>query len=168
MNERMNKRMMNEWWVGGWVDGWREGGREGGTDGQMDRGRDGWMDRRQMDDGWWTGGWMNGKLQKCMSTKAAIAHRIRWFHWALHHQIAECMWACPTQANELTVDECVEDGESMAMPNEFYKQCRVWCFYSPFRTSTALLIYLQKWSSFALPRVLALLVISPCPLQICI
>ena len=34
------------------------------------------------------------------------------------------------------------------MPNEFYKkQCHVWCFYN----STALLIYLQKWSSFALP-----------------
>ena len=40
----------------------------------------------------------------------------------------------------------------MAMPNEFYKkQCHVWYFYSPFHISTALLIYLQKWSSFALP-----------------
>ena len=55
-------------------------------------------------------------------------------------------------STELTVDERVEDGESMAMPNEFYKkQCHVWCFYSPFHISTALLIYLQKWSSFALP-----------------
>ena len=26
----------------------------------------------------------------------AVAHGIRQFHWALHHQIAECMWACPT------------------------------------------------------------------------
>ena len=56
------------------------------------------------------------------------------------------------ESMELTVNECVEDGESMAMLNEFYKkQCHVWCFYSPFHISTALLIYLQKWSSFVLP-----------------
>ena len=53
---------------------------------------------------------------------------------------------------ELAVNECVEDGKSMAMPNELYKkQCHVWCFYSSFHISTALLIYLHKWSSFALP-----------------
>ena len=29
-------------------------------------------------------------------------------------------------STELAVDECVEDGESMAMPNEFYKkQCHI-------------------------------------------
>ena len=27
------------------------------------------------------------------------------------------------ESMELTVDEWVEDGESMAMPNEFYKPC---------------------------------------------
>ena len=30
------------------------------------------------------------------------------------------------ESTELTVGECIEDGESMAMPNEFYKkQCHV-------------------------------------------
>ena len=30
------------------------------------------------------------------------------------------------ESTELKVDECVEDGKSMAMPNEFYKkQCHV-------------------------------------------
>ena len=30
------------------------------------------------------------------------------------------------ELTELAVDECIEDGESMAMPNEFYKkQCHV-------------------------------------------
>ena len=32
--------------------------------------------------------------QKALSS--ASAYRIRWFHWALHHQIAECTSACPT------------------------------------------------------------------------
>ena len=42
------------------------------------------------------------------------------------------------ESTELAVDERVEDGESMAMPNEFYKnQCHV-SFYSPFHISTAL------------------------------
>ena len=37
--------------------------------------------------------------------------------------------------------------------NKFYeKQCHVWCFYSPFHISSTLLIdYLQKWSSFTRP-----------------
>ena len=53
---------------------------------------------------------------------------------------------------ELAVDERIEDGESMAMPNEFCKKrCHVWCFYSPYHISTILLIYLQNWSSFTLP-----------------
>ena len=29
------------------------------------------------------------------------------------------------ESTELAVDERIEDGESMAMPNEFYKQCHV-------------------------------------------
>ena len=45
------------------------------------------------------------------------------------------------ESTELAVDERVEDGESVAMLNEFYKkQCHVGCFYSPFHISTALLI----------------------------
>ena len=47
------------------------------------------------------------------------------------------------ESTELAVDERVGDGESMAMPNELYKK-KCLCFYSPFRISTALLIYLQK------------------------
>ena len=34
------------------------------------------------------------KLYKKHSIRAA-AHRISLFYWALHHQIAECTWACP-------------------------------------------------------------------------
>ena len=29
------------------------------------------------------------------------------------------------ESTELAVDECIEDGESMVMLNEFYKQCHV-------------------------------------------
>ena len=29
------------------------------------------------------------------------------------------------ESTELAVDERIEDGKSMAMPNEFYKQCHV-------------------------------------------
>ena len=37
------------------------------------------------------------------------------------------------ESTKFAVDERVEDGESMVMPNEFYKkQCHVWYSYSAF------------------------------------
>ena len=54
---------------------------------------------------------------------------------------------------KLAVDERVENGDGEWF-NE--KQCRLWCFYSPFHISSALLIGyckvipIAKWSSFAL------------------
>ena len=34
-------------------------------------------------------------------TRAAV-HRIRWLQWALHHQIVNCMWACPILLTRVT------------------------------------------------------------------
>ena len=34
-----------------------------------------------------------GELTFHTNSIKTAAHRIRWFHWALHCQIAECMWA---------------------------------------------------------------------------